>query len=109
MPIYTYHCANCGHEFDVRQGFEDNPLKICPECRKHSLQKVYKPAAVAFKGSGFYVTDKKKPSALPATKPSAPAAAEGKPSSAETSSAPAKETTAKEKTAGESKPAAKTE
>ncbi|MCW5876919.1 MAG: zinc ribbon domain-containing protein [Anaerolineales bacterium] len=100
MPIYTYHCQNCGHEFDVRQGFEDNPLKICPECRKRALQKVYKPAAVAFKGSGFYVTDqKKKTSAAKPSKANGTAATESKPASEP--AAPKKE-----KAAGESKPAA---
>jgi putative FmdB family regulatory protein len=59
MPVYTYRCENCGHEFDKRQSFSDNPLKACPNCRKHTLQKVYFPAGVAFKGSGFYVTDRR--------------------------------------------------
>lgn len=66
MPVYTYRCDNCGHEFDRQQSFEDSPLKVCPECRKHSLHKVYRAAGVVFKGSGFYVTDKSKKSAKPA-------------------------------------------
>ena len=57
MPIYTYRCENCGHKFDRRQNFRDNPLKQCPECHKHALLKVYKPARIMFKGSGFYATD----------------------------------------------------
>lgn len=66
MPVYTYRCENCGHEFDRQQSFDDSPLKVCPECRKHALQKVYRAAGVVFKGSGFYVTDKSKKSAQPA-------------------------------------------
>lgn len=66
MPVYTYRCDNCGHEFDRQQGFEDSPLKVCPECRKHTLNKVYRAAGVVFKGSGFYVTDKSRKAASPA-------------------------------------------
>lgn len=58
MPTYTYRCENCGHQFDKYQSFQDQPLKVCPECRKHTLHKVYRAAGVSFKGSGFYVTDK---------------------------------------------------
>jgi putative FmdB family regulatory protein len=60
MPVYTYRCENCGHQFDKRQGFAEEALVVCPSCRKHALQKVYFPAGVSFKGSGFYVTDKAK-------------------------------------------------
>lgn len=67
MPVYTYHCENCGHEFDRQQSFEDSPLIICPKCRKHTLQKVYRPAGVVFKGSGFYVTDKQQKSSASST------------------------------------------
>ncbi len=59
MPVYTYHCDNCGHQFDKHQSFSENALVVCPECRKHQLRKIYSPARVVFKGSGFYVTDKK--------------------------------------------------
>ncbi len=57
MPVYTYKCENCGHEFDRTQDFSDKPLKQCPNCKKRTLQKVYKPAPVVFRGSGFYSTD----------------------------------------------------
>lgn len=59
MPNYTYRCENCAHEFDRQQSFSDNPLKKCPNCSKHALHKVYKPARVVFKGSGYYATDNK--------------------------------------------------
>lgn len=57
MPVYTYRCDNCEHEFDKHQSFDDKPLKSCPNCKKRKLNKVYKPARVMFKGSGYYVTD----------------------------------------------------
>ena len=59
MPSYTYRCENCDHQFDRHQGFSDNPLKKCPNCSKYTLRRVYKPARVVFKGSGFYATDNK--------------------------------------------------
>ena len=66
MPVYTYRCEKCGHQFDKRQTFSEAALKACPVCRKHTLRKVYSPAGVVFKGSGFYVTDKVKSSSSPA-------------------------------------------
>lgn len=57
MPIYTYRCENCEHEFDERQSFSDENLVHCPNCEKEALRRVYKPARVVFKGSGYYVTD----------------------------------------------------
>jgi putative FmdB family regulatory protein len=62
MPIYTYRCENCGIRFEREQSYSDEPLKICPECRKKSLKKVISPVGVIFKGSGFYSTDHKSPS-----------------------------------------------
>src|SRR3990172_1887163 len=59
MPVYTYHCENCGHEFDKQQSYSEQALTVCPQCRKHGLHRVYKPAGVVFRGSGFYVTDKR--------------------------------------------------
>jgi len=59
MPTYTYRCENCSHQFDIYQGFTDQPLKACPKCKKRALYKVYQASGVSFKGSGFYVTDKR--------------------------------------------------
>ena len=57
MPIYTYHCENCGVQFDKQQSFSDQPLTRCPDCGKKALRKVYQPVGIVFKGSGFYATD----------------------------------------------------
>ncbi len=57
MPVYTYRCESCGIQFERQQSFNDAPLQVCPECRKKSLKKVISPAAIVFKGSGFYSTD----------------------------------------------------
>lgn len=62
MPIYTYRCDNCGVEFDRRQAVNDPLLKVCPDCGKKALHKVYTPVGIVFKGSGFYATDNRSPS-----------------------------------------------
>src|SRR2546425_9464103 len=56
MPIYGYHCDECGHELEIFQSMSDAPLKTCPVCGG-SLRKLLYPVGVQFKGSGFYTTD----------------------------------------------------
>jgi len=57
MPLYVYHCSNCGFQFEQNQSFSDAPLKRCPDCDKLSLNKVFTPITIIYKGSGFYSTD----------------------------------------------------
>jgi putative FmdB family regulatory protein len=57
MPVYTYHCEACENEFEKHQTFSEEPLTTCPQCQEKALRKVYRPAMVMFKGSGYYVTD----------------------------------------------------
>jgi putative FmdB family regulatory protein len=55
MPIYEYRCDR-GHTFEVMQRMTDDPLTSCTTCDA-SVQRVFHPVAVHFKGSGFYATD----------------------------------------------------
>ena len=55
MPIYEYRCDN-GHLFEVMQKMSDGPVTECETCGA-SVQRVFHPIAVHFKGSGFYNTD----------------------------------------------------
>ena len=57
MPTYAYRCKECGHEFEIRQRFSDDPLRDCPVCEESALRKVVNSVGIVFKGSGFYVTD----------------------------------------------------
>lgn len=41
---------------EKRQSFSDSPLTVCESCGG-SLSKVFMPAPVIFKGSGWYITD----------------------------------------------------
>jgi putative FmdB family regulatory protein len=59
MPTYEYECKSCGYVFDVFQSMSDSPLKICPQCGKDIRRLINGGTGVIFKGSGFYVTDKK--------------------------------------------------
>ena len=56
MPTYAYRCNACGTEFDVYQRFDEASLSSCPSCGG-VLRKLFSPAGVVFKGSGFYRTD----------------------------------------------------
>ncbi len=56
MPTYEYLCETCSHRFEVWQKMSDEPLQVCPECGRH-IRRVFYPAGIVFKGSGFYKTD----------------------------------------------------
>ena len=58
MPMYEYQCRDCGHNFEARQKFSDNPLTECPNCGAPTgLFRVVQATGIVFKGSGFYVND----------------------------------------------------
>ncbi len=56
MPTYEYLCQACSHRFEQWQHMTDDALTICPECGGH-IRRVFFPAGIVFKGSGFYKTD----------------------------------------------------
>ena len=56
MPTYEYACLNCGTHVEVYQRFSEEPLTVCGVCGG-PLRKVFHPAGILFKGSGFYATD----------------------------------------------------
>ena len=57
MPIYQYACPDCGNRFELKQKFTDNPVKKCPRCGRFHVYRVVGQVAVAFKGTGWYITD----------------------------------------------------
>jgi len=77
MPTYEYKCESCGIHFDKVQHFKDEPLKACPECGG-LVHRLIHPVGIIFKGSGFYVTDHRSSSSMPAplSKTDAPEKAE---------------------------------
>lgn len=56
MPLYDYRCAQCGKISEIRHGFDDVHREPCAACGG-TLNRVFNPAPILFKGSGFYVTD----------------------------------------------------
>ena len=56
MPTYEYECTACGQHVEVFQRISEEPLATCGACGG-PLRKVFHPAGIVFKGSGFYATD----------------------------------------------------
>ncbi|MBD0316926.1 MAG: zinc ribbon domain-containing protein [Thermoleophilia bacterium] len=56
MPTYEYRCPE-GHTFELFQRMTDPPPAACEVCGAAPVEKVLYPAAIHFKGSGFYSTD----------------------------------------------------
>ena len=67
MPTYEYECTSCGQHIEVFQRFTEDALTTCGACGG-PLRKVFHPAGIVFKGSGFYATDSRSGS-KPAAKP----------------------------------------
>jgi putative FmdB family regulatory protein len=56
MPTYEYACHDCNNRFEKWQKMSEAPLTTCPTCGG-SVRRVFYPAGIVFKGSGFYKTD----------------------------------------------------
>jgi putative FmdB family regulatory protein len=88
MPTYEYACRKCGQHIEVFQRISEEPLTVCGHCGGE-LRKVFHPAGILLKGSGFYKTDNRKK----------PSSSESKEPSKEPSKSSSKKSDAKEKTA----------
>jgi len=62
MPIYEYQCSSCQKLFEAIQKFSDEPLTTCTLCGKGPVTKQLSRTSFQLKGTGWYVTDYKKPS-----------------------------------------------
>jgi putative FmdB family regulatory protein len=56
VPTYQYVCTECGGQLEAVQKFTDEALTVHEDCGGR-LRKIFSPAAIVFKGSGFYRTD----------------------------------------------------
>ncbi len=61
MPIYEYECKNCNTRFEKMQSITADPLTECVNCGGGPVRRVLHPVGIIFKGSGWYVTDNRKP------------------------------------------------
>ena len=59
MPLYDYQCRTCSKVTEVRHGFREAYDGTCPDCGG-PMARVFNPAGIVFKGSGFYITDSRK-------------------------------------------------
>jgi len=58
MPTYDYHCAACGHRYELFQSITARPARKCPSCGKQKAKRLIGTGGgVIFRGSGFYQTD----------------------------------------------------
>ena len=97
MPLYEYHCNQCGYRYEKIQKFNSEAEVACPKCGGE-LQRPLTAPALQFKGSGWYVNDySPKGGSSHAEKP-ADSGAEAKPAEGSkpgSESKPAAESTAK--------------
>jgi len=68
MPLYDYACTKCGRIREVRHGFDESYQEPCAACGA-PVRRVFNPAPVLFKGSGFYVTDSRSKGSSKSEKP----------------------------------------
>jgi putative FmdB family regulatory protein len=87
MPTYVYACDACGKQFEQFQSFKDEPLKVCHCGQEGKVRRVFQPAGIVFKGSGWYVNDSRRSSSASTDSSSA------KESTSESSTSTAKEST----------------
>ena len=56
MPKYDYRCPACDAVFEIERSMSDTSEVVCPACGSVA-KKVFSPAGMVLKGSGFYNTD----------------------------------------------------
>ena len=59
MPLYEYQCQQCQAIRDIRHGFDETTSEVCAHCGG-PLVRLFRPAGIVFKGSGFYITDSRR-------------------------------------------------
>ena len=56
MPVYVYKNLTTGETFEVQQSIKESAWTEHPETGD-PVKRIVQPVGIAFKGSGFYVTD----------------------------------------------------
>lgn len=59
MPVYVYRNLTTGETFELEQRITEPALTAHPETGD-PVKRLIQPVGIAFKGSGFYVTDSRK-------------------------------------------------
>ena len=95
LPLYDYECPDCGHEFELRQGFHEAGQGTCPMCSASARRKFHA-VPVIYKGSGFYTTDYGRPKTPPSDNHKEKGDKEGKKEDKETKAKESKATAKKD-------------
>jgi len=37
---YEYECTQCKHTWEIDQNIKDDPIKICPKCKKKTAKRM---------------------------------------------------------------------
>jgi putative FmdB family regulatory protein len=56
VPTYDYQCRSCGNTTEVIHSMSEEGPTTCEICGGE-LRRIFHPAGIIFKGSGFYKTD----------------------------------------------------
>jgi len=59
MPVYVYRNLVTNEVFEHQQSITEDPLTVDPRTGD-PVKRIVQPVGIAFKGSGFYVTDNRK-------------------------------------------------
>ena len=61
MPLFTFKCLKCEEKREFLVGFQGSPKEKCDKCSSTKWKKEFtQKMNIAFKGTGFYVTDNKR-------------------------------------------------
>jgi len=56
MPTYVYKNIETGELYEIKQSMRDDPLTAHPDTGA-AIKRILSQPGIAFRGSGFYVTD----------------------------------------------------
>ena len=60
MPVYDYQCLKCGVVTEIVKKMSEPHPTICHKCGEDGLVQIHtSPAAISFKGKGWFKTDGK--------------------------------------------------
>jgi predicted nucleic acid-binding Zn ribbon protein len=104
MPVYIYRNLKTGETFELEQRITESALNSHPQTGD-PVKRLIQPVGIAFKGSGFYVTDSRNSGG--SSKPKADSSKTDTPKTEASKAETKSETKSEAKPKSESKPAAK--
>lgn len=62
MPIYDYKCGACETCFERSHPMKDPPIRICPECGKEAVRKVFSTGGIQVSSGSSQMSNPSPPS-----------------------------------------------